>query len=36
MKSWLAKYCAWLQTSKNGKEEAAAKNNHGTCIEPYR
>jgi alginate lyase len=30
LKSWLAKYCEWLQTSKNGKEEAAAKNNHGT------
>jgi hypothetical protein len=30
MKDWLAAYCVWLQTSKNGKEEAAAKNNHGT------
>lgn len=30
MKSWLAKYCEWLQTSKNGKEERDAKNNHGT------
>jgi hypothetical protein len=30
MKSWLAQYCEWLQTSKNGKEEAEAKNNHGT------
>jgi hypothetical protein len=30
MKTWLAQYCEWLQTSKNGKEEAAAKNNHGT------
>jgi hypothetical protein len=30
MKAWLAQYCEWMQTSKNGKEEAAAKNNHGT------
>jgi hypothetical protein len=30
MKAWLAQYCEWLQASKNGKEEAAAKNNHGT------
>jgi len=30
MKAWLASFCEWLQTSKNGKEEEAAKNNHGT------
>jgi hypothetical protein len=30
MKDWLAAYCVWLETSKNGLEEAAAKNNHGT------
>jgi hypothetical protein len=30
MRKWLALYCEWLQTSKNGKEEAEAKNNHGT------
>jgi len=30
MKDWLAAYCVWLETSKNGVEEAAAKNNHGT------
>ena len=30
MKAWLAAYCEWLHTSKNGKEEAATKNNHGT------
>jgi hypothetical protein len=30
MKAWLKQYCEWMQTSKNGKEEADAKNNHGT------
>jgi hypothetical protein len=30
MKAWFKAYCAWLQSSKNGKEEAEAKNNHGT------
>lgn len=30
MKSWMREYLKWLQTSKNGKEEEAAKNNHGT------
>ncbi len=28
--SWCAAYAAWLQTSPNGREEAAARNNHGT------
>jgi len=28
--AWCAAYAAWLQTSRNGREEAAALNNHGT------
>lgn len=30
LKNWYAKYLDWMLTSKNGKEEHAAKNNHGT------
>ena len=30
LRSWSAAYATWLRTSKNGREEAAAKNNHGT------
>ncbi|EHQ24428.1 alginate lyase family protein [Mucilaginibacter paludis] len=31
VRNWFAQYLAWLNTSKNGAEEKAAKNNHGTC-----
>jgi hypothetical protein len=30
LKKWYADYLEWLLTSKNGKAEAAAENNHGT------
>ncbi|MFT3934283.1 MAG: alginate lyase family protein [Chitinophagaceae bacterium] len=30
LKQWYAQYLNWMLTSKNGKEEHAAKNNHGT------
>jgi hypothetical protein len=29
-KTWLETYLNWLLTSKNGRDEAAARNNHGT------
>jgi hypothetical protein len=31
IQQWFADYTAWMITSKNGKEEEIAKNNHGTC-----
>ena len=31
VREWFAQYLDWMRTSKNGKEEEAAKNNHGTC-----
>ena len=30
MKSWFSDYYTWLTTSKNGLDEAAAENNHGS------
>jgi hypothetical protein len=31
IQKWFADYLTWMTTSKNGHEEEAAKNNHGTC-----
>ncbi|MGH9600481.1 MAG: alginate lyase family protein [Terracidiphilus sp.] len=31
LKNWFAEYLNWMETSKNGKQEEAAKNNHGSC-----
>jgi len=33
MKKWFAAYLKWLLESANGKEESAAKNNHGTTYD---
>ncbi|HET6979531.1 MAG TPA: alginate lyase family protein [Pyrinomonadaceae bacterium] len=30
MEDWFAKFLQWMLESKNGRDEAAAKNNHGT------
>jgi Alginate lyase len=30
IRDWFARFLQWMQESKNGREEAAAKNNHGT------
>jgi len=32
LKKWFADYAEWMVTSKNGKEEAAAKNNHAVAF----
>jgi Alginate lyase len=31
IRKWFAAYVDWMATSQNGKDEEAAKNNHGTC-----
>ena len=31
VRRWFADYTNWMDTSKNGLQEKAAKNNHGTC-----
>ena len=33
LRQWSAAFAAWLQTSQNGREESAARNNHGTWYE---
>ena len=33
LKAWLETYLDWLLTSKNGLDEAAARNNHGTLYD---
>ena len=30
LEDWFSRYLAWMMESKNGKNESAAKNNHGT------
>jgi hypothetical protein len=31
LRDWFAEYLLWMMVSKNGQEEEAAKNNHGSC-----
>jgi hypothetical protein len=31
VRHWFAEYLDWMSTSKNGREERDAQNNHGTC-----
>lgn len=36
MQNWFADYLQWMETSKNGKDEMNAKNNHGAWYDAQR
>jgi hypothetical protein len=33
LEDWFSRFLVWMTESKNGRDEAAAKNNHGTCYD---
>lgn len=36
LQDWFARYLEWLETSKNGREEAEERNNHGAAYDMQR